>query len=122
MASACVLIIEPITRKILTVSRKDNPNDKGLPGGKVEDGESERDAAVRELREETGAFALADHLQEVYRRDGSVTFQLDIRDLVYVGDRASGERGVVDWSTKEELLAGCFGEYNRNLLTQVGEL
>jgi 8-oxo-dGTP pyrophosphatase MutT (NUDIX family) len=42
---------------ILSVPRRNNPNDFGLPGGKVEEGESEVDAAARELFEETGLVA-----------------------------------------------------------------
>ena len=40
--------------QILAVSRKDDPNDFGLPGGKLDPGETFTAGAIREVREETG--------------------------------------------------------------------
>jgi mutator protein MutT len=40
--------------KVLAISRKNEPNNLGLPGGKVEVGESPAECIVRELKEEVG--------------------------------------------------------------------
>jgi len=55
-AATCLLQNEE--GKILVVSRKDDPNDIGLPGGKVDDSDGDdKTAALRELKEETGLEA-----------------------------------------------------------------
>ena len=51
--AACVLILRS-DGKVLAVSRKHDETQFGLPGGKVDPGETPRDTAVREALEETG--------------------------------------------------------------------
>ena len=57
VTAAIAVVIE--AGKVLLVRRANSPDAGlwGFPGGKVEPGEGVRDAAVRELREETGIFA-----------------------------------------------------------------
>lgn len=125
MASACVYIECPITGQVLAVSRKDDPDAWGLPGGKVEDGETEAQAAERELREETGLGIYYENLVEVFRRDGGVTY--GVKDgvewvLALFTPSPVKEAGRVAWVTKEQLVAGPFGDYNRRLLQHIGKI
>ncbi len=61
---AAVLAVVVRDRAVLLV-RRANPPDAGLwgfPGGKIEGGETIAEAALRELREETGVAACADRV------------------------------------------------------------
>ncbi len=68
----------------------------GLPAGRINEGEGDRDAAVRELFEETGLSFTSESLRElpkiytaeIKRKDGTIkTFSLK----VFVADSFSGE-------------------------------
>lgn len=52
--------------ELLVVERKDQPGAFGCPGGKIEAGESPKDAAVRELLEETGLITWPGALESLY--------------------------------------------------------
>lgn len=102
----------------LGVARRKDPNDFGLPGGKVDANETEEEAAIRECFEETGVKI--SNLKEVNRRnvgpDEACTFTCD-----WENDPATqpGEPEC-KWVTAETLTKGVFGEYNSNLLKKMG--
>ena len=97
---------------ILAVSRKDNHNDFGLPGGKVEpEDKSLEDAIAREVFEETGLTIWPFNLKLLFIQDGKeYTFTGDI-----FGTIKTDEKHIVKWATSQELLDGSFGEYNKKL-------
>lgn len=117
--AACCLIIAD-DGKILAVSRKDNPSDFGLPGGKVDPAEDAITAAARELKEETGLIAV--NLHPIFTRkevDGftTTTFATEVE-----GQINTEESGVIRWVTPEVLCQGCFGEYNKRLFRKLGRI
>jgi ADP-ribose pyrophosphatase YjhB (NUDIX family) len=63
--SSCVLA-RRLDGRVLVVSRKDGSG-FGLPGGKMEEGETPKIAACRELHEETSGFATPGRLMLLYR-------------------------------------------------------
>jgi 8-oxo-dGTP pyrophosphatase MutT (NUDIX family) len=102
--------------KILGVSRKDNPNDFGLVGGKCEDGEELIDALQREVLEETG-LTITKHKCVFQRQDHgfeSYTFLCEVE-----GEIKTTETGIVKEITWDDLFNGSFGNYNRQLYNQL---
>ena len=76
-------VIKDGSGRLLLIKRGHEPG-KGLwsiPGGRVEAGESDADALVREVREETGLVVTAGRLIGSVRRPaGMAGSELDIRD------------------------------------------
>ena len=116
--AACILIISD-DGKVLAVSRKHDPSDFGMPGGKVDPGETAIVAAARELEEETGLKA--SELNPVFAH-----FDGDSHCTTFVGkiegDIDTNEAGVIRWVDPQVLLQGSFGDYNRALFQKLGIL
>jgi 8-oxo-dGTP diphosphatase len=76
-------VIKDGTGRLLLIRRGHEPG-KGLwsvPGGRIEDGESDTDALVREVREETGLIVAPGRLIGTVRRpSGAAGSEFDIRD------------------------------------------
>ena len=121
----CVALIRD--GKLLVISRKDNPNDFGLPGGKVdEDDETVSMAAARELKEETGIDIPWYDMMHVWtgteKYQGNAIecyFFMVMRDDGQVPTQQPGE-GQLKWASSwHTVMAGSFGGYYRELLHAV---
>lgn len=119
--------------RVLAACRRGKPDDLGIPGGKVEPGETELQAIVRELREETAIRAKRlHHLFAAPDAAGYwfVTFLVyDWEDEWTEEERARGlverEKGViVQWAERSRLLRpSCsFRAYNEDLFSHLGML
>ena len=75
-------VIKDGSGRLLLIKRGHEPG-KGLwsvPGGRVEAGESDADALIREVREETGLAVAAGRLIGAVRRPAGAESEFDIRD------------------------------------------
>lgn len=118
---AAVVLLERDGR-VLAVSRKNDPNAFGLPGGKVDPGETAAEAALRELFEETGIQGRDPRLVYSQMRDGRLvsTFSVTAEIPSALKGASPGETGVVKWVEPSTLIAGPFGDYNKRLFDKVG--
>jgi len=72
----------------------------GSPAGKVDPGETPRQAALRELLERTGLEGIEDHFNPIGEKDGFHEFETDFSNLKQVAK--PGERGGYSTETKWE--------------------
>jgi len=95
---------------ICLVSRKDDHNNFGLVGGKVDEGETYEEAAIRETKEETGLTIKNLTLIFAMHRKGRMghTFLAE-----YSGKFKTKENHVVKWGKMEEAIDGKFGYWNK---------
>ena len=116
-----VVAFIPVGKGVLAVTRKDNHDDWGLPGGKVEGTDANDWAAIkREVLEETGCWL---HwpipLYSVWYDGRLVTvFTGDVPDshIKGISLRTNSEGAVIDIVAPQQLIdKSCFGEYNAAL-------
>jgi len=116
LAACCLILTQD--GHALAVSRKDDPSAFGLPGGKVDPGETPEQAAARELYEETGLTATKlSHVFTHQEDDGftTYTFACEVE-----GEINTPEAGVIKWVKPAVLFNGPFGSYNKQLWKRLG--
>lgn len=95
--AACLLVLDRDYNRFLAVSLKNDPSDFNLPGGKVEKEETYKEAAIRELKEETG-IEVKTHL--VYPLLTGVFDQYLVQTFYtesWKGEINTKEEGIVKW-------------------------
>jgi len=107
--------------KVLACSRRNKPTEWGLPGGKIDPGETPLQAIIRELEEETTIKAL--DAQAVFFRpvEPNPLEVVCYRISNWKGSPFSVENGVfVEWKYPIELIQGPFGSWNQKLFDSLG--
>lgn len=98
---------------VLAVSRKNNHNDFGLPGGKMEDLDLDDpiNTAIRETFEETGIVISDLTLVFAMHKDGYMGYTYLAKK--HTGEIKHNEPHVVKWVPFEVITNGSFGEFNK---------
>lgn len=102
----------------LGVSRKNDPNDWGLPGGKVEPDETPMQAIHREVMEETGIKIISCARLCDDETGGGLVRCFIVDEWLRVSSPAEGE-GQFGWQTEDVLSSGTFGDFNRRRFDEV---
>jgi 8-oxo-dGTP pyrophosphatase MutT (NUDIX family) len=109
-SSAHVVVLNE-SGQVLCVSRKEDHNDFGLPGGKIEKSdESNKAAAIRETLEETGIVVTKATLIYAEHRRGAMGYTYLATE--WEGEIGTDEPHIAKWGDFTELVAGTYGEWN----------
>ena len=115
----CVVIVSG-DKRVLAVSRKDDPTVFTLVGGHVDPHESFEEAAARELEEETGLVASRlSHVLTAVDDDGNLTRTFVAR---VDGEIDTPESGLVRWVEPGVLVQDFCPRYNKKVLKKLGLL
>jgi 8-oxo-dGTP diphosphatase len=95
--ASCILLIDEENKLFLSVSLKTDKTDFNLPGGKVEKGETFKQAAIREMKEETGLDILELDLIK-FQKDFVDGYQvITYLTTKYTNKIYTKEKGIVKW-------------------------
>lgn len=125
MAAGGIVLRRGVT-PLIAIVRQRKRNEWVLPKGKLDDGETPREAAHREVLEETG------HNVAMHEFLGTLVYQSGGRSKVVHFWRMEADGGpvrklmndikAVDWVTLDDALGRLSREYERAFLTQVGPI
>lgn len=123
MRKSVQAVILNSNNEILCVSRKDNHNDFGLPGGSVEDFDTSIEEALkREILEETGLNADMNTAVMIFSmfKGNNMGYTYLIRN--WEGVLGSEEPHIIKWSNYQTVLDGKFGIWNKLVLESLTDM
>lgn len=99
--------------EVLAVSRKDNHEDMGLVGGKVDpEDETALDAIIRETKEETGLTIYKENIIEVFSMHRNGYMGITYLTNEFSGEITTDEPHIVKWYPFDVVINGSFGGWN----------
>lgn len=98
---------------VCLVSRKHDHNDFGLIGGKVDEGETPRQAAIRECKEETGIKIVNLRLVFSMHRKGRMGYTYIADYSGEIDYNKEKEPHIVKWAKMDEATRGSFAYWNK---------
>ncbi len=108
--------------KVLALRGPKHGGGYDLPFGKVHEGESVAEAAVRECFEETGIVPGMGGLKELYAAEANGFWAVTFMAESYVGELRPSSEGIPEWTDREKLLVGTYGSYNAGVLRRLREI
>jgi len=110
--------------QVLCVSRKDDYNDFGAIGGKIDPGETPQQAIIREIKEETNLKVKEEDLVEIfngkcYTKENESKINICYLVKKYKGKPKQMEKGLVVWDSFYRIIEGSFGKYNEKVLDAI---
>ena len=117
-ADVSIVWITKNDEKILAVSRGVDSDKYAMPGGHVEEGETPEQAAIRELKEETGLDLL--NPEFIFSDYNSSGMYVCVYGGEYAGEIRGSDEGHVEWVSVNTLLEGPYFEFMKKLLKYVG--
>ena len=111
--------------QIIGVSRRHDHTNFGLPGGKIDKGETPVEAIIREVKEECGMDILPEELVPIFERQGEndprwartykwIPLQVKFEEGIH-----EPNGGLAKWVEWDDLITGQFSIYNYRLGIQL---
>lgn len=118
---AVALYLPRVDGKILAVSRRGDPTSFGLPGGKVDPGETPIQALRREVFEETGLRVVCPELKFECVCVGETSYWTEVYTVLNVlGTHPQTQEPIeIAWVDPPVLCDGPFGEFNAKLFAEM---